>query len=261
MPTRPGWSREQLLVAFYLYCRMPFGKMYNRNPEIVRYAELIGRTSSALAMKLTNIASLDPAITGTGRKGLEGASAADRAMWEEMQADWEGFAIQAQQAVSQFSATGTPESATDDGDIADDAVDYEGTDKTITSTTRVGQAFFRRAVLSAYQFRCCITGMAIPQLLVASHIVPWRADAANRLNPRNGLCLSMLHDKAFDIGIICIADDLTVRVSRKHEKVDDPFFRSALLAYDGKQISLPEKFRPNPDFLAYHRDHIFEDKS
>ncbi len=258
MSTRTGWSREQLLVAFHIYCRMPFGKMHNRNPEIVRYAELIGRTPSALAMKLTNIASLDPAITGTGRKGLEGASAADRAMWEEMQSNWEQFAIETQQAVSQFSAPGATMTVTDDAAIVDDATDYEGIDKPITSTARIGQAFFRRAVLSAYQFRCCITGMAIPQLLVASHIVPWRANAENRLNPRNGLCLSMLHDKAFDIGIICIADDLTVRVSRKHEKVDDPFFRSALLAYDGKQISVPEKFRPNPDFLAYHRDHIFE---
>lgn len=258
MATRTGWSREQLLVAFHIYCRMPFGKMHNRNPEIVRYAELIGRTPSALAMKLTNIASLDPAITGTGRKGLEGASAADRAMWEEMQSNWERFAIETQQVVTQYSAPDATMVATDEAAIVDTAADYEGIDKPITSTARIGQAFFRRAVLSAYRFRCCITGMAVPQLLVASHIIPWRENAANRLNPRNGLCLSMLHDKAFDIGIICITDDLTVRVSRKHEEADDPFFRSALLAYDGKQISVPEKFRPNPDFLAYHRDHIFE---
>lgn len=257
MSNRVGWSREQLLIAFYLYCRMPFGKMHNRNPEIVHYAELIGRTPSALAMKLTNIASLDPAITGTGRKGLEGASAADRAMWEEMQADWECFAVETQKVISQLDSRGNKQTLLDSDDAADEA-DYEGANKTVISTIRVGQAFFRRAVLSAYQYRCCITGMAIPQLLVASHIVPWRADSANRLNPRNGLCLSMLHDKAFDIGIICVAGDLTVRVSRKHQKADDQFFHSALLAYDGRPISLPEKFRPNPDFLAYHREHIFE---
>ena len=81
MAIRIGWTRQQLLVAFNLYCRMPFGKMHSRNPEIVKYAELMGRTPSALAMKLTNIASLDPAITSTGRRGLEGASAADKAMW------------------------------------------------------------------------------------------------------------------------------------------------------------------------------------
>jgi len=62
MPTRTGWTRLQLLVAFNLYCQMPFGKLHSRNPEIIKYAGLIGRTSSALAMKLSNIASLDPAI-------------------------------------------------------------------------------------------------------------------------------------------------------------------------------------------------------
>lgn len=77
---RKNWTRQQLLVAFSLYCQMPFGKMHSRNPDIIKYAEYIGRTPSALAMKLTNIASLDPAITSTGRKGLKGASEADRKM-------------------------------------------------------------------------------------------------------------------------------------------------------------------------------------
>lgn len=257
MSTRSGWSREQLLVAYYLYCRMPFGKMHSRNPEVMRYAELIGRTPSALAMKLTNIASLDPAITETGRKGLEGASASDRAMWEEMQSDWERFAVETQRAVGGLTSAEAPPSTDIDDDDA--TADYEGTSKPITSTVRVGQAFFRRTVLSAYQYRCCITGMTIPQLLVASHIVPWRADTANRLNPRNGLCLSMLHDKAFDIGIICVTEKLTVHVSRKFQVLKDSFFDTALLAYEGRPINLPEKFQPNLDFLAYHRENIFEE--
>ena len=106
MATRTGWTRPQLLVAFNLYCQMPFGKMHARNPQIIKYAELIGRTSSALAMKLTNIASLDPTITSSGRKGLDGASAADGAMWEEMQADWEHFAIESHRATAMFGAPG-----------------------------------------------------------------------------------------------------------------------------------------------------------
>lgn len=258
MSDRTGWTRQQLLVAFNLYCQMPFGKMHSRNPEIIKHAELIGRTPSALAMKLTNIASLDPAITSTGRKGLEGASAADKAMWEEMQADWEHFAIEAQNAVSFFGTATEFGGAVGDTAIPDEVVDYTGSDKTVQTTTRVGQDFFRRAVLSAYNYRCCITGLSVPQLLVASHIIPWRVDAANRLNPRNGLCLSMLHDKAFDAGIIAIAEDMTVSVSRKHATNSDYFFNSALLAYDGKPIALPEKFCPFAEFLAYHRRHVFE---
>ena len=81
------WTRQQLLVAFTLYCRLPFGRLHARNPEIIRIAQAIGRTPSALAMKLTNIASLDPEITSTGRSGLKRTSAADRAMWDEMQND------------------------------------------------------------------------------------------------------------------------------------------------------------------------------
>lgn len=258
MPAKTGWTHQQLLVAFNLYCQMPFGKMHSRNPEIVKYAELIGRTPSALAMKLTNIASLDPAITSTGRKGLEGASATDKAMWQEMQADWGHFAIEAQQAASTFGAVAEIEHTVDDTFMPDEIADYTGSNKTVLTTIRVGQNFFRRSVLSAYEYRCCITGLSIPKLLVASHIVPWRDDETNRLNPGNGLCLSMLHDKAFDVGIITIAEDMTVKVSRKHAANTDHFFDSALFAYDGKPITLPEKFRPHVEFLAYHRQHIFE---
>lgn len=256
MTTRNDWTRQQLLVAFYLYCQMPFGKMHSRNPEIIRYAALVGRTPSALAMKLTNIASRDPSITSTGRKGLEGASAADKAMWAEMQADREGFTIEMQQAAQALGVA--PEPIIDAfTESSDERVDYTGSNKIIQATTRVGQDFFRQSVLSAYKYQCCITGLSVPKLLVASHIVPWRVDAANRLNPSNGLCLSMLHDKAFDAGIITITKDLTVSVSHKHAAKSDQFFNSALLAYDGKPIALPDKFSPLAEFLAYHRQHVF----
>ncbi len=258
MPTKTVWTRQQLLVAFNLYCQMPFGKMHSRNPDVITHAELIGRTPSALAMKLTNIASLDPAITSTGRKGLEGASAADKSMWQEMQADWEQFAIEAQHAASIFGVTTESEAVIDDMSIPEEIIDYTGNNKTVQTTSRVGQDFFRRSVLSAYSYRCCITGLSVPKLLVASHIIPWRVDAKNRLNPRNGLCLSMLHDKAFDAGIIAISNEMTVSVSRKYTANTDQFFNSALLAYDGKPIVLPEKFCPLAEFLAYHRQHVFE---
>jgi predicted restriction endonuclease len=235
---------------------MPFGKMHRGNPEIIRYAALIGRTPSALAMKLTNIASLDPAITSTGRKGLEGASSADRAMWEEMQANWERFAEASQQVIDHFE--GHPHDASAiENDVADEVRDYEGGEKLTLTKARVGQAFFRNAVLSAYDNRCCISGLSVPQLLVASHIVPWRSDTKNRLNPRNGLCLSMLHDKAFDTGLIGVSDDFTVQVSPTIKRLDDTFLASSILKYDGCRLQIPDKFLPHREFLAFHRDNIF----
>lgn len=252
MPARTPWTRDKLLVAFHLYCQIPFGKMHHRNPEIIKYAELIGKTPASLAMKLSNIASLDPEITSNGRKGLIGASRADKAMWEEMQADWAKFAVEAQQAASVCGAVAV------DGAASEEVADYTGENKTVLTAARIGQAFFRRSVLSAYNYHCCITGLSVPKLLVASHIVPWRVDAKNRLNPRNGLCLSVLHDKAFDAGMLTVAEDMTVQVSRQHLSQVDPFCQSALLAYHGKPIFLPEKFLPLAECLAYHREYVFE---
>src|SRR4030067_352585 len=73
-----------------------------RTPEVIRLAMLIGRTPGAVAMKLNNFASLDPAITGTGRKGLEGASNLDREVWEEFHANWEKLALECAQLNAQL---------------------------------------------------------------------------------------------------------------------------------------------------------------
>lgn len=207
---RKSWTRQQLLVAFNLYCQLPFGKLHSRNPEIIKFSGLIDRTPSALAMKLSNIASLDPEITSTGRKGLKGASQADNKMWKEMQNNWEYFAIESEQAMQSVVSETETKIRLDDDQLTDDFIDYTGSDKSIQIKARIGQGFFRKAVLSAYNYKCCITGLSQPKLLVASHIIPWRDDVVNRLNPRNGLSLSMLHDKAFDIGLITINVDMTM---------------------------------------------------
>ena len=90
------WTKEQIKLAFHLYCQIPYGRIYGRNPEIMALAKVIGRTSDAVAMKMLNIASLDPAITSTGRSGLGNASALDRTVWDEFHADWERLAVECQ---------------------------------------------------------------------------------------------------------------------------------------------------------------------
>jgi predicted restriction endonuclease len=262
MSAKSQWSREQLLVAFNIYCRLPFGKFHSGNPEIIKYAKLINRTPSALAMKLTNIASLDPAITSTGRKGLTGASIADKRMWEEMQNNWEGFVNETYATVNSLTINKFSEEDREflkDIEEKDHTTDsYVGYNKIAETKIRVGQSFFRKAVLSAYDFKCCITGLNIPKLLVASHIMPWKDNPQNRLNPKNGLCLSVLHDKAFDLGIITITENFTIKVSKKEYLNNNDFFISTLLNYENKKIRLPEKFLPHQEFLTYHRENIFK---
>ena len=255
MTTNLRWTRQQLLVAFDLYCQLPFGKMHRSNPEIIRYANAISRTPSALAMRLVNIASIDPVITSSGRRGLShGATVEVRNMWDEMHGNWEEFIGEAQQALEDFGLTN--ESDKDSLDDQDDIPIGPGEDRSVLTTVRRGQSFFRSAILSAYNYRCCITGLAIPTLLIASHIIPWRYDAANRVNPRNGLLLSALHDRAFDRGLITIKDDFTVQVSPAY--LDDSFFSYSVAVYNGRPIRQPEKFAPSREFLAYHREHIFQ---
>ena len=254
MSARSSWTRQQLLVAFTLYCRLPFGRLHSKNPEVISAAEAIGRTPSALAMKLTNIASLDPAITSSGRTGLRKASANDRAMWDEMHNDWERFAVESQKAIEAMQ----PAAMQTDKPAQEEPENRVGQDRLVETTTRIGQSFFRAMILSAYNERCCITGLSIPSLLVASHIVPWSHDKQYRVNPRNGLLLSTLHDKAFDSGIFTLNDDMTVRISPTYSGRDDRYFSESLERYEGLPIRLPQKFAPDQDLLSYHRAHIFQ---
>jgi predicted restriction endonuclease len=207
-------------------------------------------------MKLVNFASLDPSITSTGRRGLGNASSGDKAIWSEFNNDWEGLAIESEtQLKALIKKRGVAPSKLIAEIVDIDAVDYEGQTKSVYIQARIKQSFFRKAVLSSYEGRCCITQISDPRLLVASHIVPWKTDPKNRLNPRNGLCLSALHDKAFDRGLITITDDFCVNISPTLLKFkNEPFIRDTLIAINGKRISLPEKFRPDIAFLRRHRE-------
>lgn len=254
------WTKDQLKLAFHLYCQLPFGKLHARNNEVMRLASLIGRTPSAVAMKLVNFASLDPAITSTGRKGLAGASALDREIWADFHADWEGLALECQRLRTQFvadvAADSMEEERLDGFDIPDD---FTGETRRVLTEQRIKQNFFRRAVLASYRGRCCMSGLAEPRLLVASHIVPWKDDRANRLNPSNGLCLSAIHDRAFDQGLISLSDDWKVILSEQLRRSDEPFVESVFKPLDGRMIELPHRFVPDAAFLQRHRSAVFVD--
>ena len=127
----------------------------------------------------------------------------------------------------------------------------EGRTRETLVRARVNQGFFRAAVLAAYEARCCITGLPVPELLNASHIIPWALDIKNRTNPRNGLCLNVIHDRAFDCGLLTVSTDFTVQLSPKVKaKSADTAVRELLCRYDGVSISLPRRFSPDPECSA-----------
>jgi hypothetical protein len=252
-----NWTREELIAAFNLYCQLPFGKLHRTNPQIIQLARLLDRTPSSIAMKLVNLASLDPAITANGRVGLTGASRLDREIWAEFNADWAGLAVESQLELENLAEKHGE--MLQFGDVDSETVDKaieavaEGRTRSAIVQVRVNQSFFRRAVLASYQGRCCMSGVNHPRLLVASHIVPWSQDIKNRLNPRNGLCLSALHDRAFDSGLISLNNDYQIIISDKLRHKADEFTQINLLSLQGKPITLPEKFLPDRIFLEKHR--------
>ena len=261
-PKRGNWTLEQLKLAFYLYCQIPFGKLHQGNPRIIELAKLIGRTRSAVAMKLVNFASLDPSITGTGRKGLGNASVLDREVWDEFHADWERLAVECEQ-LRQYLLLEHKLKPEQPRDVGEDFSlgDFIGETRRALVEQRVKQSFFRRAVLASYRGRCCISGVSDTRLLVASHIVPWRDDKANRLNPSNGLCLSAIHDKAFDSYLFSLTDDTRVVLSKRLRVTKDTFLKDVFWPIEGRVIELPERFGPQPGFLQRHRETMLRNEA
>jgi hypothetical protein len=249
---RKPWTNEQLRLAFYLYCQLPFGKLHSRNPKIINMAALIGKTPGAMAMKLVNFASLDPAIQNNGRKGLGNASIADKKIWSEFHENWDKLTAECVALLQNNTQSVIVEKK--------ELSDYSGETYDAIVSVRVGQSFFRKAVLASYRNTCCISGVSLPQLLIASHIIPWADAKENRLNPSNGLCLSAIHDRAFDKGLITIRPDYTIYVSRiLKEKYNNSKQMKLLIDSDKKMITLPEKFLPNKDFLDWHNKNIFKE--
>lgn len=145
--------------------------------------------------------------------------------------------------------------------IAHFDITKEGEDKISLTKQRKGQDYFRRMILANYGGRCALTGIDIPQLLLASHIIPWadKSHKKDRLNPCNGICLSALYDKAFDQGLITISpDDYRVVLSSVlRENETKEYFDKHFGIIVGKKLMMPSEYQPNREFLAYHRDKVF----
>jgi putative restriction endonuclease len=248
------WTREELIIAFNLYCKIPFGQIDQSNPAVIALAKVLGRTPASLAWKLANFARLDPSLQARGVKGASHGSKGEVAVWEEFNNNWDALAFESERLLAGL----THQSIEEMNDIREEDLPKEGLERERIVRVRVNQKFFRLAVLASYGSRCCITGLPVRLLLSASHIAPWSKDANNRMNPRNGLCLNLLHHKAFDEGFITLTPDFRVRVSPSLKRLNDSEAVIELLGrYDGQLAQLPRRFLPDPKLLAWHNKKVF----
>lgn len=233
---------------------MPFSRIHDYEEPIVRTSTLLGRTPSALAMKMLNFARFDPSLRARNVGGLGNGAKSEEAIWNEFFNRWEDLANASDLALQHLSEQNNPHRELDLGDIP------AGRTERRMTAVRSNQSFFRNSVLGIYQHRCCITGLNETRLLVASHIKPWAVcdPQSEQLNPRNGLCLNSLHDKAFDSGLITLDDDYRIVLStRLHDVHPRDLVTNWFEKYEGQSIDIPDSFCPDTTFLKYHRENVF----
>ncbi|MEI6901025.1 MAG: HNH endonuclease, partial [Bacteroidota bacterium] len=214
------------------------------------------RTPGSIAMRLNNFASVDPYHSQRGIKGLPGGKKQVEPIWHEFINSKEELLFEGERILANLESTSI-ENKYDR--ILQGIEGLEGITKLREVKTRVNQYVFREIVLANYGGKCAITGINIPDLLVASHIKPWSKFSEERLNPQNGIAINALHDKAFDNGLMTITPDFKILISARllkkavfHNSID--FFRP----FHNKTIHLPAKFFPDPAFLKYHNDERFK---
>jgi len=244
------WNREESLLAFELYCRIPFQKTKATNPVVRELAALLRRTPASVARKLGNFGAFDPALQELDIAGLTHTSKLDQEIWNEFHADSNGLVWEANLLRKKYGKSRP--------------VDHAfrrpgGPSETMRLTKqRVHQAFFREAVLSSYESTCCVTGIAVGECLIASHIVPWSEDEGFRTDPTNGLCLSATFDRLFDSGLMTVTTDLVVRFSSHIMKSQNSVNKELLFCYHDHPLRKPQRFLPCKERLEWHHKNRFK---
>ncbi len=155
IPQRHGkfWTRDELILAFELYCRIPFRKTNTRNPQVQELATLLQRSPASIARKLGNFGSFDPNLRRQNISGLSHAGNSDREVWDEFHSDWNRLVFEAHKLKRSIGQQRSCPMET--------TFPTGPTERMRSVKQRVHQSFFRQAVLSSYNNTCCITGLMV----------------------------------------------------------------------------------------------------
>lgn len=249
------WTREELILSLNLYLKLPFGKLHHGNSEIIHLAQFINRTPDAVAMRLSNFASVDPFHKERGIKGLTGGIKQVEPIWVEFINNKEDLLFESEKILADLEKQSIEIKF---AEILSGTENLKGETKIREVKTRVNQNVFRQIVLANYNARCAVTGIDIPDLLVASHIIPWSQNEVERLNPENGICFSALYDRAYDKGLIGITEKYQILISNELKtKEKKEYYPSIFGNLNGTMLKLPQKYLPKKEFLQFHMDTIF----
>ncbi len=250
------WTREELILALNLYLKLPFGKLHHGTPEIIHLGKILDRTPNSIAMRLSNFASVDPFHKDRGIKGLTGGLKQVEPIWDEFISNKDELLFESERILASLEHK-TLE--TKFAEILSGTENLKGETKVREVKTRINQNAFRQIVLANYSSKCAITGIDIPELLIASHIIPWSQNEQERLNPENGICFSPLYDKAFDKGLIGVSKNYEILISVEiKSKANKAYYPNQFGKLNGLKLQLPQKYLPKKEFLEFHLETIFK---
>lgn len=243
------WTRNELIVAFNLYLKLPFGKLHTGTKEIKELADLVGRSHSSMAMRLNNFAHVDPYHQQRGIVGLANGVRQVQPIWDEFINNQEDLVFESERILANLQHKSVEELYPE---IKIDLPTVQGEVRERLVKTRVNQSIFRQMILKTYRTTCAISGIDVPDLLVAGHIVPWAENTRERLNPENGICLSNLYDKAYERGFICIDTDYKILLSKTlRDKIVKSYYHTYFGSIENRKIMLPIDYLPKKEFLQY----------
>jgi putative restriction endonuclease len=251
---RNNWIRDELILTFNLYLKIPFGKFHHGNKDVIELASLIHRTPSAVAMRLSNFASVDPYHQERGISGLRGGIAQVQPIWDEFNENKEELIFESEKILANFQDTSIEKKY---NSILDGTENLHGETKIREVKTRINQNVFRQIVLANYSRKCAITGFNNSNFLIASHIIPWSVDKENRLNPQNGILLNNLHDRAFENGFMAVNKNYEILICSEFLKSKDSFVQNYFASYHNKKMHLPIRFLPDSILLEKHLEERF----
>lgn len=274
MPQGTKWDSEEITLALGLYLITPYTRINKKDPRAVMLGSLLGRTGGSVAMKLANLAALDPEVAKRGRKGFGNGSLVDRRVWDDFFDSVTGLIATAKlrdriEVIAQArdlsldfldAEVGSARVASAQQDVAAAGTLFkappewvlmriDGVDRLVTRKERVHQDFFRRAVLANCDMQCAVTHLSEPSLLEAAHILPWSEYPDTRLEVGNGLALNSVLHAAYDQNLLGITGDGVVEVSKELLK-EAGDLRKFFSGISGHQIDTSKmKQPPRADFL------------
>lgn len=236
------------MIAFNLYCKLPFRESTRDNRLVLEFAEILKRTPGSLILKIGDLGRLDYELRTHVNKESIHCGSLDKKVWCDFMHNPMRFVCESEKLMALATGRTVEEMAgIDDDDLP------KGCHRSDPLRRKIGFNFFRKVVLSSYNYTCCVSGVRHPLMVEACHIAEWDSDENRIPDPRNGLCLNYLMHKAYDRKLMSVSPDYKICIS--DEMIQSAMredFRTYVTSINGRQIVMPDRFRPSRDLLAAH---------